>query len=133
MYHVRENNKTHICVVNITTMKTIAERLKYARGLKGWTQPQLAVAAGVSAGTIGNIESGTRQSKGSLPQIADTLGINLKWLANGQGDIHTRPDWPFASFTPAQYSTLDKALRDEVEDRLLGAILRQERANGTRN
>lgn len=112
-------------------MKTIADRLKYARGLKSWTQPQLAVAAGVSSGTIGNIESGARQAKGSLPQIADALGVNLKWLSSGDGDIHIRPDWPYESFTPKQYNQLSQELRDEVEDRLLGAIMRMEKANGT--
>ena len=56
-------------------MKTIAERLRYARELKGWKQAQLAVAADVSQGTIGNIESGARQSRGSLPKIAKALGV----------------------------------------------------------
>lgn len=68
-------------------MKTVADRLKYARGLKEWTQAQLAVAADVSTGTIGNIESGARQSKGSLPQIADALEVRHKWLAYGQQPI----------------------------------------------
>lgn len=133
MYHVRENYKTHKRVVIMELMKTIADRLKFARGLKTWTQTELAVAAGVSTGTIGNIEAGARQAKGSLPQIAEVLGVNLKWLASGEGDIHTRSDWPFASFSPKQYMQLDQALRDEVEDRLLGAIMRQETANGTRS
>lgn len=65
-------------------MKTVADRLKYARGLKEWTQAQLAVAADVSTGTIGNIESGARQSKGSLPQIAEALKVRHKWLAYGE-------------------------------------------------
>lgn len=68
-------------------MKTIAERLKEARELKGWTQAQLAVAADVSTGTIGNIESGARQSKGSVPQIAKALGISYEWLANEVGPM----------------------------------------------
>lgn len=68
-------------------MKNIAERLKFARNKKGWTQSQLAVAAGVSAGTIGNIESEARQAKGSLPQIAEALGISYKWLAHGTGPM----------------------------------------------
>lgn len=69
-------------------MKTIAERLKFAREAKEWKQVQLATAAGVSPGTIGNIESGTRQAKGSLPQIAEALGISHKWLATGKGEMH---------------------------------------------
>lgn len=68
-------------------MKTIAERLKEARELKGWTQAQLAIAADVSTGTIGNIESGARQSKGSVPQIAKALGISYEWLANEEGPM----------------------------------------------
>lgn len=68
-------------------MKTIAERLKFARIEKGWTQSQLAVASGVSTGTIGNIESGARQAKGSLPQIAEALGVRHKWLYQGEGPM----------------------------------------------
>lgn len=42
-----------------------------------------------------------------------------------------KQQWPFKSFGPTQYYQLDQSLRDEVEDRLLGAIVRHERANGT--
>lgn len=91
-------------------MKTIAERLKFARDKKGWVQAQLAVAAGVSTGTIGNIESGARQSKGSLPQIAEALGINHKWLADGVGSMEnntiTAPmGFVTASGGPSQITT----------------------------
>ena len=68
-------------------MKTIADRLRYARELKGWKQAQLAVAADVSQGTIGNIESGARQSRGSLPKIAKALGVSHDWLAEGEGEM----------------------------------------------
>ncbi len=68
-------------------MKTVSERLKHAREWKGWTQAQLAVAADVSTGTVGNIEAGLRQSKGSIPQIADALGVSYQWLANDKGEM----------------------------------------------
>ena len=74
-------------------MKTIAERLVFARKSKGpiWTQRHLAIAAGVSTGTIGNMELGLRGATGSipgtLPQIARALGVNFDWLAYGTGDI----------------------------------------------
>lgn len=74
-------------------MKTIAERLVFARKSKGstWTQRHLAVAAGVSTGTIGNMELGLRGATGSipgtLPQIARALGVSFDWLAYGTGDI----------------------------------------------
>lgn len=89
-------------------METIADRLKYARDLKGWSQAKLALLSDVSTGTIGNIESGARQSKGSLPQIAEALGVNHKWLSIGKGpmqvaaatgsavpvDLENNPDYP---------------------------------------
>jgi transcriptional regulator with XRE-family HTH domain len=68
-------------------MNKISDRLKEARSRRGWNQAQLALAAGVSPGTIGNIESNARQAKGSLPQIAKALGISHDWLANGEGEM----------------------------------------------
>lgn len=75
-------------------MNDVAKRLKEARSLKDWNQAQLAVAAGVSPGTIGNIESGARQSKGSLPQIAKALGVRHDWLANGIDPMYEKPKPP---------------------------------------
>ena len=67
-------------------MKTLAERLANARTQKKWTQAQLASAAEVSTGTIGNIESGLRglnKPMGTLPAIARALGVTYEWLAHG--------------------------------------------------
>lgn len=71
----------------ITSVQTIAERLKHARALKGWTQGQLAAASDVSQGTIGNIESGQRQARASLVKISRALGVHYDWLADGVGDM----------------------------------------------
>lgn len=68
-------------------MKTVAERLRFAREQRGWTQSQLAAASDVFQGTIGNIESGARQSRGSLPKIAKALGVSHDWLADGEGEM----------------------------------------------
>lgn len=78
-------NHQHNCIVMITYVQTISERLKLARARKGWTQGKLATAAGISQGTVGNIEAGTRQAKASLILIAEALGVNYKWLADGSG------------------------------------------------
>lgn len=68
-------------------MKTVASRLKAARLHKKWTQAQLAVCAGVSTGTVGNVEAGIRQAPGSLPLLAQAMGISHAWLAYGQGEM----------------------------------------------
>lgn len=68
-------------------MKNLAEQVKYVRGLREWTQAQLAAASGVSTSTIGNIEADLRLARGNIPQIAEALGVNFKWLSEGVGDM----------------------------------------------
>lgn len=88
----------------ITDVNTIAERLKLARETAGLTQPELAGKAGVSQGTIGNIESGLRKRPRDLLSIASALGVSPEWLETGKGqmiqsqskeiDLDNNPDYP---------------------------------------
>ncbi|VVD74952.1 MULTISPECIES: helix-turn-helix domain-containing protein [Pandoraea] len=66
-------------------MYTLAERLRWARTKAGLSQEQLGTKAGVTQSTIGNLESGTRSTARRLPQIAEVLGVNALWLAEGKG------------------------------------------------
>ncbi len=68
-------------------MNTIAERVKFAREKKHWSQAQLALAAGCVPSTVGNIESGARQSMGTLPKIAKALDVRHEWLAYNDGEM----------------------------------------------
>lgn len=103
-------------------MKTLAERLKFARGLKSWSQAQLASASGLSQSTIGNIEAGTRQSRGSLPELAKALGISYEWLANGIGEISVA-DSPKETASTYSVEALALAwLLDQIPDRLQKTI-----------
>lgn len=68
----------------IRKVDSIASRLIKARTDKDLSQQALANLAGVSQSTIGNIEAGLRKSRGSLPQIAEALGVRLKWLSDGE-------------------------------------------------
>lgn len=105
-----------------TPSMTIAQRLKRARTEKDWSQAQLAVVADVSQGTIGNIESGVRQSKGSLPQIAKALGISHDWLAYDIGEMRLRADaappavLPQPNPRPSTQAALLASLFDRLED-----------------
>ena len=81
-------------------MKTLAERLTAAREKMGWTQPELARAAGVkNQSTIGMLESGARRSSSYIPAIANALKVSALWLADGVepralsevADNHTAP------------------------------------------
>ncbi len=64
----------------ITAVNSIADRMKQAREAAGLTQPQLAKKAGVSPGTIGNIESGTRKQPRELLAIAAALRVTPTYL-----------------------------------------------------
>ena len=105
-------------------METIAERLKHARKEKGWTQGQLATAAGVSQGAVGNIESGNRQSKSTLIELAEVLEVSYKWLSSGEGAMRESSRHALTKHTPdsvsiPQYNTGGKmgnglVLRDQA-------------------
>lgn len=86
--HVREFTPPTIVTqasATFTDVNDIAERLRDAREAAGLTQPQLAARAGVSPGTIGNIESGYRKEPRQLLAIAAALGVNAEWLQSGRG------------------------------------------------
>jgi transcriptional regulator with XRE-family HTH domain len=70
----------------ITPVTSIASRLKEAREARDLTQPALAKRAGVSQGTVGNIESGTRQGSAVvLHKLAAALSVRFEWLLEGDG------------------------------------------------
>lgn len=85
--HVRESkpltNVKQACCP-ITSVTTIAERLKEARLELGLSQEEFAARAGVSNGTIGNIEAGTRHNPRALLEIAAAAGVTADWLKNGK-------------------------------------------------
>lgn len=79
----------------ITIVKTLADRIREARELMGWSQAQLAKEAGISQSTIGNIEAGTRHQPRSLMNVAAALHRRPKWLQTGQG-----PEFDDATASP---------------------------------
>lgn len=82
-YHPNTNVMQYPCL--ITFVKTIGERIKWAREQRKMTQVTLAGRAGVSQGTIGNAESGTRGKPRELLKIARALMASPDWLESGRG------------------------------------------------
>lgn len=69
----------------IVSMETLASRLKSARDEAGLSQEELAAKVGMTRGGIGHLETGRRDGSTHLPKIADALGVNALWLAEGKG------------------------------------------------
>lgn len=67
-------------------LRTLGGRVKWARGQRKLSQTELATQAGVSQGTIGNIESGVRKRPRELLAIARALNASAAWLESGRGD-----------------------------------------------
>lgn len=67
-------------------LKTLGERVKWARATRGMSQSDLAKAAKVTQGTIGNLEAGIRKTSRSLLNIAKGLKANADWLETGKGE-----------------------------------------------
>ncbi len=68
-------------------MNTFGSRLKYARTLRKLSQAELARACGLSQGTIGNYEAGTRQNPQQVFRIAEVLEVSPAWLAMNAGPM----------------------------------------------
>jgi transcriptional regulator with XRE-family HTH domain len=74
----------------ITNVKTLKERLVFARELRGLTQGELAVKAKCAQSAIGNAESGERQTLRNLVLVARVLKVSADWLFDGNGPKPTK-------------------------------------------
>lgn len=66
-------------------METVAERVKYARARKAWSQKELAEAVGLSAVQVSRIEGGISSPQAAtLRKLAEVLSVSVAWLSVGE-------------------------------------------------
>jgi phage repressor protein C with HTH and peptisase S24 domain len=82
--------------ITFVIMKTLAERLTWARTNARLTQQELAKLTGVAQSTIASWESGARETGRKIPVIAAHLGVDPLWLAEGTGSPKPAEADPFA-------------------------------------
>ena len=64
--------------------KQLGMRIKYLRGLRKWSQEDLALEAGVNKNYLSDLERGSRNPTVKvLEKIAKSLGITLEELFKG--------------------------------------------------
>lgn len=98
----------------------LGQAIQEARKRKGWTQPELAHRAGVSARSLWDAEHG-RVPSGRMPYTLDRIAVQLNWPA-GTIDAILAGD-----AAPGGWQSVDaQPLLDEeaVESALTGAMLR---------
>lgn len=68
-------------------MKSVGDRIRYARKQAGFTQVQLAELAGTKPGTIGDKEVNRGNPSGPLLKAIEyATGYSAHWLATGEGN-----------------------------------------------
>jgi transcriptional regulator with XRE-family HTH domain len=63
----------------------VRRQVRAERERRGWTQTDLAAAAGVSRGSIANLERGTHLTEGTEARIETALGKPIGWLDELRG------------------------------------------------
>ncbi|HEX8894426.1 MAG TPA: helix-turn-helix transcriptional regulator [Terriglobales bacterium] len=63
----------------------MSERIRQVRAELKLSQEALALRAGVTQGTISQLEKNPNQSSKHLPSIARALNVSVDWLENGTG------------------------------------------------
>jgi len=66
-------------------LKTVGERIRYARKLKGLTQTDIYNLIGISSGNLSDIENGkSLPSASALISLKRELGTSIDWILTGE-------------------------------------------------
>ena len=79
--------QAHKATYIVGRMTTLAQRIKLARSHANLTQKSLADKAGVEQPAISQLETGKSMKSVHLPAIAQACGVNVIWLAKGEGGM----------------------------------------------
>ena len=91
-------------------------RVREARGMRCWTQEELAKESGVPAAMISHFETGARQraSAANLVKLAKALSVSVDYLLGRTDEADIRDDRVQATFrrlSDASAETIDQAVR----------------------
>jgi hypothetical protein len=119
-------NMDEIAKLRVDRLVAALKRRKLCLGEDGEVQPRLLSEALINAGV-----------KGSYPYCRDILAKENRSFAGAKAReiesalglpalcLDGAADWPFRVLTPAQWAALNEKLKEEIEQRLLGASLMQ--------
>ena len=113
----REPGEVAAKILREPPMKSVGERIRFARKASDLTQEQLASKSGVTKGAVSQWEQGVIKSLNaiSLFALADALEVNARWIAMGD-----RPPTRPAHVTPEEsdllvtFRSLNAAAQEEL-------------------
>ena len=80
----------------------IKERIKQARGERGWSQAELARRISVTQPSVAEWESGRKApSMKNLMLLAKLLDVGFEWLSTGRGEMRPPPPLSVSESIPA--------------------------------
>jgi transcriptional regulator with XRE-family HTH domain len=79
----------------------IKERIKQARGARGWSQAELARRISVTQPSVAEWESGRKApSMKNLMLLAKLLDVGFEWLSTGRGEMRLPPPLSVSEVRP---------------------------------
>jgi transcriptional regulator with XRE-family HTH domain len=69
----------------------LTKRISGLRKERGLTQEELAAAVGLRQSTVAGWEAGKGPTLAGLVRLSDFYGVDLRWLATGDGEKKPRP------------------------------------------
>lgn len=112
-------------VAPMTYGTRLAEAIKLAKS----SRKALGTALHITEQSVGMVIRGETgaQTAENCAYAARFLRVSYFWLATGEGEARPNEAWPFLSFGAHEFFAVDEKIRQEVEDRLLGSIVRAAR------
>ena len=98
----------------------MGKRIEAERNARGWTQGKLAELVNngpdekLSQQALDRLEKRDSDKSEFAVQIADALGVSLRWLLSGTGRKDDR-DWPFSRVSRSRWDACDDTDRGYVQ------------------
>ncbi|MFW9272954.1 helix-turn-helix domain-containing protein, partial [Glaesserella parasuis] len=71
---------------------TLGERIEQAMNLKGLKRKELAEVLNISTMAVGDLINNKTKKPRYLVEIAEALGVDVKWLQTGEGEMRSHVD-----------------------------------------
>lgn len=105
---IAQGNSTLLEKTNKVPPMSTSQRIRQLRDQRGLSQLSLALKAGVTQGTISQLENNPSQGSKYLAAIARALDVSVDWLETGKGPMERPPKVPIDPSESDQFIAIRK-------------------------